>query len=752
MKSKFRLLPYFSAASLILLVIIAFLLSLTFRWVTVNTLSDHGEAENTIVAHSIAITGWPIIASLLDGKPSEQSAANIKLRKQMQSLNRKIMLQHHKMEMIKIKVYDLSGMTIYSTSQEQIGEDQSTNTGVQAALSGTIRSSITHRDSFNAYDRVIENRDLLQSYVPIFHPKTDQIAGVFEIYSDFTPMLEHISHTQWKVVFTVIAILLLAYAVLFGIVHHANDILNRQGDELEGSLADLEEAKNRAENLAQEKSEFLANVSHEIRTPLNGVLGMIEVLETTNLGQEQREQVEIAMKAGNSLSRLIDDVLNFSKIESGSLELEKIPFDIWENTEESVQIFSNQAWSKNIYLACNIAAEVPQHAIGDPMRLQQVLMNLLGNALKFTDQGGISLEVSIESETDRELQIRFTVRDTGIGIDKNNRSQIFDSYQQADGSITRRFGGTGLGLAIVHRLVEMMDGTIDVENNPEGGSIFWCCVPLAKVPFSVNPHPDQLRGKRALVVEKVAASRKGICSLLQSLGVKPTALESCHDVDLQRLADWDIVICDIDSTDEQTREDALKNCEALNIPVIATVAAPRLLLTIDRNIRDGEKVLAKPVRRISLSRALLRAFDSSIEAEALPNRRLTEKHRNQRLLLVEDNVVNQKVALTMLKRLGCQVELATNGEEALTAFKSRPYDLIFMDCQMPTMDGYTATREIRKLESNSARKIPIVAMTAHTMKGDQEKCIDAGMDGYLSKPIRLERLEEIIDTYAAQSN
>ena len=524
----------------------------------------------------------------------------------------------------------------------------------------------------------------------------------------------------------------------------------------------------KAEEGSRAKSEFLANMSHEIRTPLNGMIGMTSLLSGSNLPAEPAAYVETVRACGSQLLRLVNDILDFSKIEAGKLDLEVLALEFCRVVEEAVETVAIGAEAKGVELLCWVDPAIPDHLLGDPARIRQVLNNLLSNAVKFTAEGLVSVQATVLETTEHQAVVKVEVRDTGVGIPEERLGSIFESFTQADGSTTRQYGGTGLGLTISNRLIQMMNGMIEVDSEVGHGSNFSFTVPLARSSSEDHPAPDlapraTTPGEvRVLVAGGSAAGRETVLRTLTGAGFfgrEADTVEAAARALSSAVTDDDpfqIVILDTSTWSSGAKElgESIRDDESLGNPAL-------MLLTPIDNQAEAEDVatipvhatLAKPAKRSLLLDSLHRIArgdvtpvegkDSSSASEAAPSAAPPD---SLRILLVEDNQVNQKVALRMLeKHLGLSADVAQNGLEALEALTHLDYDLVLMDCQMPQMDGYEATNRIR-CQSSSVRNhdIPIIAMTANAMDGDRERCLEAGMNGYVSKPIHIDHLGEAI--------
>ncbi len=521
--------------------------------------------------------------------------------------------------------------------------------------------------------------------------------------------------------------------------------------------AQLIEARESALAAARAKAEFLANMSHEIRTPLNGVIGMTDLMLETSLNDQQRRYAKIVQESGHGLLSIINDILDFSKIEAGKLELETVEFSPGTVTESQIELLASKAREKQISVMTFIDPAIPTLVKGDPGRVAQVILNLVSNAIKFTEKGSVVVRSAIEFESSFDLILRFSIEDTGAGISEDNQMRLFQPFTQADGSTSRHYGGTGLGLSISKRLVGLMGGKIGLKSKEGIGSTFWFTVPVQKTTVVESINKILPAGLNILIVDDDPPAGEIISKYLQAWNIKTSI--ATRGKEALVILDRDDSVFDLAIIDKKMPD--MNGLElAMHIKTSANFGKLRLILAtsfLEVSLAESARsigfsgVLTKPIRRSDLYDSIANALssESTIQEELLKVHivKTPVKMERGRILVAEDNAVNQLLVTTILKNLGFYFHAVRNGHEAIEAFQSGHYDVILMDCQMPGLDGFEATRAIRKLETNSGHRVPIVAVTANAMNEDRIECLDSGMDDHISKPLKKEALAKILDKW-----
>ena len=560
------------------------------------------------------------------------------------------------------------------------------------------------------------------------------------------------------------------YATDMTEIHATHRALNQTADHLRESNRQLDQALQQAQAATRAKTAFFATVSHELRTPMNGVIGMAGLLLDTPLTSEQRSFAQTIQQCGETQLSLINDVLDCSKIEAGKVELECIDFSLRAVVEDVLSQFAERAQAKQLEIAGLVHASVPNALRGDPGRLRQILTNFVGNAIKFTERGEVTLQVRLQADRDDSADVRFEVADTGIGITPETRSRLFQPFTQADSSTTRKYGGTGLGLSISKQLAELMGGTVGLDSEPGRGSSFWCTARFAKQPHSpraIEPSAD-LTGQRILIVDDNHSTGTLLQQMTSGWGMQAdlasdaAAAISCIERAYSAGKPYDVAALDLSMPDR----DGLEAAKDLRAHHAASTVRMILLISLSepRRAEQARKAgfsayVTKPVRHDDLQSCVKAVLGLAMEpppSDPIQLKPLVEppvRHTGDQgrprppVLVAEDNVVNQTLTARMLERLGYHPHVVSNGQEALTALETTDYAAIVMDCQMPELDGYEATKRIREREQAAARHIPIIALTADAMREARDRCLAAGMDDYLVKPIKTEQLGKVLERW-----
>ncbi len=699
--------------------------------ITADVILQSGMASNHAITQAFSNEVWPDLLPLLP-PPDVADEERLRTWPNVPEIDRRIRAFTSRTDVLKVKIFGPNGRVVYSSEIREIGADRGDNPGFLSALEGREIGEITARGRISSFEGEVQLRDLVSSYVPVFSA-TGHVQGVLEIYSDRTRLVTQTDQTVFSLGLVLAVVFLGVYGLLVRVMWKMDrdrqtslSAAVAQKADLERLARDNAEARLVAESANRVKGEFLATMSHEIRTPMNGILGTTDLFQQTDMTAEQAGYLRVIRTSAENLLSLINDVLDFSKLDAGRVRLEALPVSVRDVMENVFEIIAPRARGKNLDFVYSLAPPADCRFISDPVRLGQVLMNLAGNAVKFTEAG----LVNMTAEIDRHFLV-LSVIDTGIGIPRDAQGRLFRLFSQADSSTARRFGGTGLGLAICKKIVDAMGGSISVTSLPGEGSTFRVRLPLGDGADLADQDPS-FTGKRVVMCATEGPVFGTLAQGLEVLGGRVVRVSTVAEAFGQG---EDAVVLEWSAEVSRQLPDA-------GMPPASLVVIGR---DMSRGARDqallagAQAVLDIPVRHRTVRDALTGAL-SSVSGEAAP------VVGGLLILLVEDNVINQQVACGLLGKLGHQVDVAEDAEQALALLPRRPYDVVFMDVQLPGMDGLEATRHIRSLNA-SFSGLPIIAMTANALVEDRQRCLDAGMTAYVSKPVGRLVLEEALRPY-----
>jgi signal transduction histidine kinase/DNA-binding response OmpR family regulator len=671
------------------------------------------------------------------------------------------------LQVYELNIFDPGGLVLYSTEEQRIGAKVLMNEGVELAAAGEEVSAIVRRDSFNSFDRMVEDRDMIESYLPLIGESGDVI-GVFEIHSDISVFFERLANTQRTVVIGVGIALLLLYSLLLAWFW-------RSDHQLFAGISSGRPARHRgheSETVSRAKSEFVATISHEIRTPMNAVLGMTDLLNLTNLTQKQREYIHTIQSSGDMLISLVDNLLDYSHLERGDLELQKSEFDVMDLLERVLHIMGHSASTKSLELVGDIQHDLDLRVSADKRRLQQILINIVSNAVKFTETGEVLVEVSAAEETQESLRLRFTVSDTGPGIDEQTREGLFAAFASGSRPASNQKYGSGLGLTISKRLLDNMGGSIEIRERDQGGTEVAIEVPVVRASsssagdFAVRPD-EPLR--RVFCMVSSQAQQRSICRLLGHWNTQcektPDIEEGLHRLRVAASSSKPFSCAIVDSA--LTPEDHLlvirrirTSPETARLPIILLTSISRPLAVGEVSALGHVSCVNKPVLPLELRFNLLESVRDDIDYEPIGTDAADEDADGAgedadvgdvRILIAEDNPVSRGLLQTMLQSEGFKADVVEDGPAVLEALQAQDYDLLLLDCQMPGKDGDVVTRNIRENPERYGSDPVIVAITADTTERHREQCLAAGMDDFMSKPIRLDALRSGLARWVSMS-
>jgi signal transduction histidine kinase/DNA-binding response OmpR family regulator len=648
-----------------------------------------------------------------------------------------------------VNIFAPDGLMLYSTAEQRIGAKMLMNAGVEMAASGQEVSAIVRRDTFNRFDRIVEDRDMIETYIPMRNEQ-DDVVGVFEIHSDITDFFVRVDKTQQTIVLGVGGSMLFLYLLLVGYFWRSDrKLFNGVAAGRRGLLRN-----NDADLVSRAKSDFVATISHEIRTPLNAVLGMTDLLNLTSLTRKQREYIQTVQTSGDMLISLVDNLLDFSQLESGTLELHKTEFDVMDLLERVLHIMGHSAYSKGVELVGDFAHDLDLRIAADKRRLQQILINVVNNAIKFTERGEVVFRTSAAALGDGRMELQFVVSDTGVGIDESVREKLFTPFASSIRTASGQLYGSGLGLTICKQLLDTMGGDIELASREKGGTVVTIRVPVERVESAEAPVPAERPANwpgRVLSMQANRAAADSIAALLETWDIRcETAFEVDEGIHRLRVAasggkPFDCVIVD----SAMTPSDRLlvarrirKTAEIEKLPIVLLTPISETLGVGEVSALGGIRCINKPLLPLELRYNLLRSVQQEAAAAKADTGReeLSDHHSDIRILIAEDNPVSSGVLQSMLSSEGYGADVVEDGPGVLDALQEHRYDLLLLDCQMPGMDGDVVTRKIEERPDIYGAKPVIVAVTADTTEAHREQCITAGMDDFVPKPVRLEGL------------
>jgi signal transduction histidine kinase/CheY-like chemotaxis protein len=739
---------HFALVALLGTIVAAAMMAVLYRYVTVDNFQKSHAEQNVELARALSNTHLEDVEKLR-AIAATNSWAEMQVSPEIADFAATIDRELNHLAVYMVNFFDPNGLVLYSTDRRSIGARVHMNEGVELAASGQEVSAIVRRDSFNRFDRVVADRDMIETYIPLT-TESGEVIAVFEIHSDISDFFARVGATQRTIAIGAAATLMLLYALLLLVFWRSDHLLfagtaPRSSSRRRGNESDM---VNRA------KSEFVATISHEIRTPLNAVLGMTDLLNLTSLTRKQREYIHTIQSSGDMLISLIDNLLDYSDLEIGDLELQVSDFDVVDLIERVLHIMGHSASAKNLNLVGDIQHDLDLRVSADKRRLQQILVNIVNNAVKFTETGEVVVEASVTDEAEECLRLRFTVTDTGPGIDEITRERLFAAFASGIRPDSSQTYGSGLGLTISKRLLDSMGGSIEIATREQGGTRVVVEVPVTRADVSWSSqrsaHPEG-RLQRVFSMFASHAQQKSICRLLEQWDIRCERTsdieEGLHQLKAAASSGKPFDCAIIDSA--LTPQDHLllvrrirNSAETANLPII-------LLTSISKPLGIGEVTelgrlicVNKPVLPLKLRFNLLQSVREKADSRATGNLEtdIYADSNDLRILIAEDNPVSSRLLQNMLHSEGFGADIVEDGPSVLEALQTRKYDLLLLDCQMPGMDGDLVTQNIREYPERYGNDPIIVAVTADTTERHREQCLAAGMDDFMSKPIRLESL------------
>ncbi len=740
-------------------IIVAVVMAVAYREIAIDNLKEMRAEQNVELARSMSNSLGEDVRRLIDVAAvsswveMQQSPVVAEVA---QSIGEKV----DNLPVVRVNIFAPDGLTLYSTESERIGARVMENPGIEVAAAGREISRIVRRNSLNEFDRVIEQQDMIESYVPL-RDQTGKVIGVFEIHSNISPLISRISATGANIVLGVFGIMSVFYLLLVYLLRRMD--LQLVTERTAGKIRSTSLVYEKGEELTASK--FVATISHEIRTPLNAVLGMTDLLNLTGLTRKQRRYIQSIQSSGDMLLTLVDNLLDFSDLELGALRLQEGEFDVVDLFEGVMQVMRYDAYSKDIELVGNIRHDLDLRVLADKRRLRQILVNLVGNAIKFTDRGEVCIDVTADLGSDDDVMLKFSVMDTGIGIDDNTRDRLFDAFDSSARPDSTQSYGNGLGLTICKQLIENMNGQIDIGSREGGGTTVCFAVPVKQVRPAIA---NDLKGGRNDWPQRVL-SIQGNRSVAECIGAYlgrwDIPCETLHEADegihrLRAAASGNkpfgcaIIDASLTKVDKLLLVRRIRNSpEISDLPVILLTSITEPLEVGEVSALGGVRCINKPLLPLELRYKLLRLVqeDGAPEQAESISKELAGDTGAVTILIAEDNPVSSGVLQGMLQSAGYAADVVDNGPAVLEALRKKDYELLLLDCQMPGMDGDRVTLEIRRHPDVYNSNAVIVAITADTTERHRAQCLEAGMDDFVPKPVRLDDLRSRLAKWSAMA-